>query len=420
MTPAETADRIAISRRRSSSLIRAAVERNSLFSRAGLNERAFTFAFSNLVYPQIWEDPAVDMEALKIAPGQRLITIASGGCNALAYLMADPAEIIAVDLNAAHVALNRLKIAAVRHLPDYPSFIDFFGAADRTANLERYARHVEGGLDAETQAFWNGRELTGRRRIERFARGLYRSGLLGRFIGAGHLAARLYGRDPRALLRARTREEQRTIYDRELKPLFGKRLVRTILNHRSSLFGLGIPPAQYDALADGRPMHEVVEERLSRLACDFDLKDNYFAWQAFARRYAPNGDGPLPPYLQRANYETVRERAHRIQIRNISYADQLRALPAGHLDRYVLLDAQDWMTGDDLAHLWREITRTARAGARVIFRTAGRETILPGRVPPEILGRWRYEQAASRGFTARDRSAIYGGVHLYVLNGNGT
>ena len=33
-------------------------------------------------------------------------------------------------------------------------------------------------------------------------------------------------------------------------------------------------------------MHDVLRERVERLACDFDFRDNYFAWQAFAGRYA--------------------------------------------------------------------------------------------------------------------------------------
>ena len=43
------------------------------------------------------------------------------------------------------------------------------------------------------------------------------------------------------------------------------------------------------------------------------------------------------------------------------------------------------MNAADLTALWREITRTARPGARVIFRTAADERLLPGRVPDEIL-----------------------------------
>lgn len=414
---AETADIAA--RRRSGTLVGAAVKRHSMFSRAGINERVFTFAFSNLVYPQIWEDPAVDLQAMQVAPGHRIMTIASGGCNALSYLTANPAEIVAVDLNASHVALNRLKIAAARHLPDYESFYSLLGVAGGRANLELFDRYIADQLDASSRAFWTGRDMFGRRRITYFVNGFHRYGLLGRFIAAGHLAAKFYGRDPRKMLRARSLNEQRALYQTELKPLFQKRLIRALLNQRASLFGLGIPPAQYDALAGGRPMHEVVEERLSRLACNFDLNENYFAWQAFARSYGPQENAPLPPYLERAHFEKIRDRACRIQVRNISFTEQLAGWPAAHVDRFVLLDAQDWMNDQTLTQLWTEITRTARPGARVIFRTAGEPTILPGRIPDSILGRWSYEEAASREWTKLDRSAVYGGFHLYVLKDNG-
>ena len=52
-------------------------------SKAGLLERAFALMFRGLVYPQIWEDPVADMEALAIGPDHHVVTIASGGCNAL-------------------------------------------------------------------------------------------------------------------------------------------------------------------------------------------------------------------------------------------------------------------------------------------------------------------------------------------------
>ena len=76
---------------------------------------------------------------------------------------------------------------------------------------------------------------------------------------------------------------------------------------------------------------------------------------------------------------------------------------------------ESWMTDEQLNDLWTEITRTARPGARVIFRTAAEPTLLPGRVSDEILARWRYREADSARFTREDRSSIYGGFHLYEL-----
>jgi S-adenosylmethionine-diacylglycerol 3-amino-3-carboxypropyl transferase len=356
-----------------------AVHRNKAATTAGMLERCFTFAFKSLVYPQIWEDPAVDMAALALGPGSRIVTIASGGCNVLAYLTADPAQITAVDLNRAHIALTRIKVAAALHLPSYDSFYRFFGEADHKANILAYKRFLRERLDPDTLAYWQGRDLTGRRRITLFSRDLYHHGLLGYTVGLGHLIARAYGIDLKELTRTTSLAEQRSFFERTVAPLFDKRLVRWVTKKRVSLYGLGIPPAQYEALATAGngDMAVVLRARLERLACGFAMSENYFAWQAFGRGYASGESGPLPPYLDRANFAAIRARADRVRVLHRSVTDHLANEPSGSLDAYVLLDAQDWMSDAQLNALWAEMTRTARPGARVVFRTAAEPSPLP-------------------------------------------
>jgi S-adenosylmethionine-diacylglycerol 3-amino-3-carboxypropyl transferase len=390
-------------------------------SRLGFLEKLFAWVFKGLVYPQIWEDPEVDMEALAITPQCHVVAIASGGCNILSYLVANPGRITAVDLNKAHVALSKLKLAASVHLPSWSTFFQFFGEADEKANLKAYWRFLAPHLDAETRAYWETRTAfgIGARRISFFSHNVYRHGLLGRFIGFGHALARAYGVDLSDLLQARSLNEQRSFFRNTIAPLFDKRFVRWALARPWSLYGLGIPPAQYAALAPagGDDMATVLRGRIEKLVCDFGLQENYFAWQAFGRCYSENARGSLPPYLQQAHFDAVRSRAHRAEVLNCNLAEYLESRPDKSLDRYVLLDAQDWMTNAQLNTLWKEITRTARPGARVIFRTAAEPNLLPGRVDDTALSRWRYEADMSRNLTARDRSAIYGGFHLYVFEG---
>ncbi len=399
--------------------LKEAVRRHRALSREGLLERLFEKLFRGLVYTQIWEDPEIDLEALALTPDCHVVAIASGGCNVLSYLTADPARITALDLSAAHVALNRLKLAAAIRLPSWEAFYRFFGAADVEANIRAYDRLIAPHLDLQSRTYWEGRSLQqlGRRRISIFARNAYRHGVLGRFIGVAHAAARAYGVDLRQLLSVRSLEEQRRFFETMVAPLFDKPVVRWATANRLSLYGLGIPPAQYEALADGRDMGAVLRDRVERLVCGFSLHDNYFAWQAFGRSYARDAGGPLPPYLRQDQFEAVRRRADRVEVMNRSVTEYLASCPAGSRDRYVLLDAQDWMTDIQLNALWTEITRTARPGARVVFRTAAEPSLLPGKVDPALLSRWRYEEEASRAFTQRDRSAIYGGFHLYVFEG---
>lgn len=398
-----------------SKLVTDAVVRQDASAGGKLLDKAFAFAFKGLVYAQIWEDPVVDMAALAIQPDSRIVTIASGSCNALSYLTANPAAITAVDLNPAHLALGKLKIAAVRHLPDYAHLHRFFAEADDAANVAVYRSLLAPHLDERTQRYWEGRDLVGRRRIKGFSSGIYKRGLLGNFIGLAHFLAKLYKIDPREILEAETLEDQRRVFEEKFSPIFDRRFVRWLTDRPASLFGLGIPPAQYAALAGDARMADVLRGRLEKLACDFPVNDNYFAWQAFGRSYGREPEHPLPPYLKEENYAVLRERIGRLDIRQVNFIDHIAAQPDASLDRYVLLDAQDWMDDAVLTRLWTEITRTARPGARVLFRTAAEPSLLPGRVPDEILSRWHYAEAESRLFTEADRSSIYGGVHLYVL-----
>jgi S-adenosylmethionine-diacylglycerol 3-amino-3-carboxypropyl transferase len=98
-----------------------------------------------------------------------------------------------------------------------------------------------------------------------------------------------------------------------------------------------------------------------------------------------------------------------------SLLDFLKEQPPQSLHRFVLLDAQDWMTPAQLASLWREIDRTADShDARVIFRTAGEASPLTQKLPPDLLAPWLYHEWQSRVLHAQDRSSIYGGFHIYV------
>ena len=394
-----------------------AVHQNGALSREGALERLFTFLFSGLVYPQIWEDPVVDMDALSIRPSDHVVAIASGGCNVASYLVAQPAAITAVDLNAAHIALNKLKLAAIKHSPDYKTFHRFFAGASDLQNATTYASHIAPNLDAVSRNYWERRSIFGKKRIRQFETGFYRHGLLGNFIGLVHLLARLHGYDLRRMLEAGTDVEQREAYNRHVAPLFEKPLIKWLAGQPASLYGLGIPPAQYRALAGDHPegMIGALRARVEKLAFGFPLKDNYFAWQAFGRSYAPTSDAPLPPYLQAENFPLIRAMADRVEVLHASMTTHLAGLPANSADCYVLLDAQDWMNDTDLNALWAQISRTARPGARVLFRTAADELLLPGRLAPNILDLWRRDDARSQGLHERDRSAIYGAFHIYHL-----
>src|SRR5450756_2121773 len=119
-------------------LIADAVRNSRDEAEATVWDRLFAFWFRRLVYTQIWEDPEADLAALQLPLGSTIVTISSGGCNALSYLTAQPAQVYAVDLNQAHLCLLKLKLAGIRALPTYDAFWQFFGEAASPANTELY------------------------------------------------------------------------------------------------------------------------------------------------------------------------------------------------------------------------------------------------------------------------------------------
>jgi S-adenosylmethionine-diacylglycerol 3-amino-3-carboxypropyl transferase len=315
------------------------------------------------------------------------------------------------------VALTRLKLAALENLPTYEAFFRFFGQANDKANRAAYDHFLSARLDHETRRHWEKHIPLHGRRINMFARNLYRYGLLGRFIGILHVVAKLHGKKLEQILKSRTPAEQRAAFDRLIAPLFDQKSVRLLSKSPISLYALGIPPAQYDELvsATGGNAIAVLRERVERLACDFPIQDNYFAWQAFGRGYDLTNREAVPAYLRRDVYEVIRTRTDKVEVHHASLTDFLSRQDAQSMHRYVLLDAQDWMNPAQLAALWTQIDRTADArDARVIFRTAGPDSPLPRKLPAELLAPWQYLKEESLAFHGKDRSSIYGGFHVYV------
>src|SRR5947209_11986502 len=118
----------------SAQLIADAVRNGEAQHESTIWDRIYAFWLRRLVYTQIWEDPEADLAALQLPVGSTIVTISSGGCNALSYLTAQPAKIYAVDLNEAHLSLLSLKLAGLRVFSKRDEFWTFFGEGSSPAN----------------------------------------------------------------------------------------------------------------------------------------------------------------------------------------------------------------------------------------------------------------------------------------------
>lgn len=389
-----------------------AVRQESAVSRQGLLQKLFAVYFDGLVYNQIWEDPRVDLQALKLNNNARVLTISSGGCNALNYLTALPESVTAVDLNPHHIYLANLKIAALRYLPDYELFFDFFGRANVPHNVDNYYKYIAVHLDAETRAFWEKKK-----RVEYFAKGFYNYARNGYFLRFFHRFAKTIKCDLNELTKATTIAEQEAFFKKNVQPFFDNFLIKILGKTPITVFGLGIPPQQYEELKKDAQsgMIALMRERAHRLAAGFPIQDNYFAWQAFTRRYDTQNRQAIPDYLKEENYDLLKQNAYRVNTAVVSVTDHLKEQPIGSFNRFVFLDAQDWMNAETLTDLWSTVAERGGRDTRIIFRTAGADSPIETALPSDLRQKFHYEKEFSNRLFKQDRAAIYGGFHLYVL-----
>ncbi len=407
------------------SLVLEGVSQENVTRRQSIMQKLFAVWFDAFVYNQIWEDPRVDLEALHLDADSNVLTISSGGCNALNYLLAGPNSVTAVDLNRNHIYLLNLKIAALRHLPDHDRFFAFFGRGRSDNAIADFTTFIASKLDDGTRRFWESSSLVGKltrgSRINYFSNGgLYEHSRNGYFLRFFHRFARLVGCRPDEILKAKTPDEQARLYEKHVDPFFNSLFVKAVGKLPVTMFGLGIPPQQYDELLkdlNGGSVIDVYRERVRRLAVDFPISDNYFAWQAFGRRYDTENSIAIPEYLKAENFEKLKSMADRIETKVGSVTAEIANSDRDRFNRFVFLDAQDWMDSAAMTELWSAIADRSTSGARIIFRTAGSASPIENALPPSLAARFRYEEESSRDLFKQDRASIYGGFHLYVFEG---
>jgi len=401
-----------------------AVTQEEASKKQSLMQKLFAVWFDAFVYNQIWEDPRVDLEALKLDENSSVLTISSGGCNALNYLLESPESVTAVDLNRHHIYLLNLKLCALKNLPSYQDFFAFFGFGKHEENIANYRKYIAPNLDQDTKRFWESASLLGKmvhgKRINFFKKGgLYEHSRNGYFLRFFHKASRAVGCKPDEILKAQTPEEQEKLYDKYIDPFFDNFLVKTVTKLPVTMFGLGIPPQQYEELKKdldkGGSIVDIYRERAKRLAVDYPIYENYFAWQAFARKYDTENRQAIPEYLKEENYAKLKEMTERLQTKIGSVTDEITRSGSGTFNRFVFLDAQDWMNERSMTELWQAIADKCESGSRIIFRTAGAKSPIAVNLSEELQSQFCYEKELSQDLFKKDRASIYGGFHLYVL-----
>ena len=108
---------------------------------------------NTIYYSQCWEDPRVLLKALAIKSDDLVLSVTSGGDNALAILCEGASKVVSIDINPAQNFLLELKYKSSLAL-SYKEYLEFMGVRNSKSRIDLY-RMIEPMLSEQAKRYWS-------------------------------------------------------------------------------------------------------------------------------------------------------------------------------------------------------------------------------------------------------------------------
>jgi S-adenosylmethionine-diacylglycerol 3-amino-3-carboxypropyl transferase len=351
-----------------------------------------------LIFTMSWEDGDLDRAVFApLGKGARLATVASGGCNALTFLLDDPAEVVAFDYNPTQVYVVELKRAAFLAL-EHAEILELFGVRPsqrRAALLARVEAHLSSGATAYfKQLPWL---VTG---------GLLGGGRYERFVSWFRVMLRAVqgARTVDDLFAERSATDRQRFYDERWDGSVWRLLFRAFFNKRV-LASRGLS-ADYFHFAGGESFADAFSRRTKRVLTELSPRDNPFVAQYVLGRYLD--EDHLPEYLRPGSFDVLRERMPRLTVQTADVRHLSSLFPAGRFDGLCLSNVFELMSEDE--------TKQTLARIEDVVADDGRMTLRNLMVPRAVAPETRALVLDAEGGAAlhnRDRSFVYRSFQSY-------
>jgi S-adenosylmethionine-diacylglycerol 3-amino-3-carboxypropyl transferase len=290
-----------------------------------------------------------------------------------------------------------------------------------------YRRHLRASLSEPTRMYWDRHigMFSGKgRRPSFYFHGT--SGILAWMINVYIDRVAKVRNSIDAILDARSLDEQRQIYDRDLQRAFWTRFLRWSLKRNTTMFLAGVPREQRHQVEKYYPggLLKFIQDRVETVFTKLPLHDNYF-WRVYLEgSYSRHC---CPEYLKAENFELLKQRVDRISTHTCSILDFLR-LHQEPISRFVLLDHMDWLSAKRLPVLhqqWQALVDKAAPRARMLWRSGALRVDYVDPIEVQVNGRrgklgdfLHYHSDLAAELHQRDRVHTYGSFYIADLNAN--
>lgn len=304
-------------------------------------------------YANCWEDANILCEVLKPEQGKRFLSIASGGDNSFA-LLADGADVVAVDLSAAQLACVELKAQAVRGL-DYEDVLSFLGVRQVDNRISIY-KDLAPGLSELSRTFWNEHSKV-------LEEGIIHGGKFERFFGVfrTRILPLMHSRKTiSALMEVRSQSERAEFYDRRWNNLRWRLLFRIFMS-RFVMGRLG-RDAEFFRYVEGSVSDRILartKQALSTLPLHADPYLDYILNGNFTRT--------LPRYLEPNRFEALRSGLDRLTLHQGTVQEGAKEYSAHGFDGCNLSDIFEYLDPDTCTEVYSQLLAVLKPKGRIAY-----------------------------------------------------
>jgi S-adenosylmethionine-diacylglycerol 3-amino-3-carboxypropyl transferase len=344
-----------------------------------------------LRYGVVWEDANVLCDALRpVAKDGVLLTIASAGDNALALLLLDPREIVAIDIEEAQLAALELRIAAIAALPN--SSVRHFLGADGETDTDRLSIYttIRMALSLPAREFWDAR-------TDDVSRGIIHAGSFERYLRffRRRILPLLVPREAiQAILRGIPPSAKEHVYD-AIWDTIRWRIGCGMFFSSAALSRIRFPGALRQ-LRHGSAAE--LQKRARHVLTNLTSITNPYLTYLFQGRYT---DDALPLYLEDRTLDVIRPRLQRLRIINSSVTN---LTPLRTYNGMNLSDIFEPFTSTQFEQHYMKLFALLRPGGRLVYWSH----FVP-RTSPHLGTRCQEE---SERLHSQDQVGSYGSLHI--------
>lgn len=353
---------------------------------------------SAINYSQCWEDTNLLKQALKITNEDVVLSVTSGGDNTLALLMQKPKTVFFIDINPVQGYVAELKLQATKIL-NYEQYLDFLGVNESRTRI-KYYNQISTLLSSSAHSWF----LANMNVIEN---GVIHSGKFEKYLNSfrRYLLPLVHSQQIIKQFVNHSNLNNQINFYKVVWNTWRWKFFFTVATNSSLLRNYA---RQAGSISKGATKNESYYKRMERLVYRTNLKTNFYLQYALTGKYGES----LPDYLVKENYAKLQEcGTDRYKIEHKDLLSFLKKTSHSSLTKYNLSDTFEFLSTEEAVRIWREIVRTAKNGAKVVYWCNQIEHVPPYELAQQVVRSADLENE----LTKQDRLYFYQSFHIYTI-----